>query len=127
MKFNEKVRLLKEKVGNKILFVQNGNFYIAIGKDAVLLNKIFGLKCTCFIKYICKVGVPIKSLSKYLNTLKTREISYIVYKNINGDLVVEEEFNDEKQNREKFYNLGCENCRNATYHYEKEEIRKILS
>jgi len=23
MKFNEKVRLLKEKVGNKILFVQN--------------------------------------------------------------------------------------------------------
>lgn len=127
MKFNEKVRLLKEKVGNKILFVQNGNFYIAIGKDVVLLNQIFGLKCTCFIKYICKVGVPIKSLSKYLNSLKVNKLSYIVYKNINGDLIVEEEFNDENIKKEIFYNLGCENCKNATYHYEKEEIRKILS
>lgn len=44
MKFSEKVRLLKEKVGNKILFVQNGNFYIAIGSDAVLLNQISSVK-----------------------------------------------------------------------------------
>ena len=66
MKFSEKVRLLKKKVGDKILFVQNGNFYIAIGRDAVLLNELFNLKCTCFIKYLCKVGVPVKSLSKYL-------------------------------------------------------------
>ena len=44
MKFNEKVRLLKEKVGDKVLFVQNGNFYIAIGKDAVLLNELFNFK-----------------------------------------------------------------------------------
>ena len=73
MKFNEKVRLLKKKVGDKILFVQNGNFYIAIGKDAVLLHELsvllhelLKLKCTCFIKYLCKVGVPVKSLRKYL-------------------------------------------------------------
>lgn len=55
MKFSEKVRLLKETVGNKILFVQNGNFYIAIGKDAVLLNQIFELiSCTlrAYVKLI---------------------------------------------------------------------------
>ena len=54
MKFSEKVRLLKKKVGNKILFVQNGNFYIAIGKDAVLLHELLNLKCTCFINICVK-------------------------------------------------------------------------
>ena len=72
------------------------------------------------------MGVPVKSLSKYLNSLKVNKLSYIVYKDINGDLIVEE-FNVENLNKEIFYNLGCENCKNATYHYEKEEIRKILS
>ena len=33
MKFSEKVKVVKEKVGDNILFVENGNFYIAIGKD----------------------------------------------------------------------------------------------
>ena len=127
MKFNEKVRLLKKKEGDKILFVQNGNFYIAIGRDAVLLHKLFNLKCTCFIKYLCKVGVPVKSLSKYLQPLREREISYIVYDNINGELKVKEDFEDRNNNTTLFYNLGCEDCKNAIYIYEKEEIKKLLN
>ena len=127
MKFNEKVRLLKEKVGDKVLFVQNGNFYIAIGKDAVLLNELFNLKCTCFIKYLCKVGIPIRSLNRYLVALKEKEISYIVYKNINGELKVEENFDDVNKNIKAIYNLGCENCKNAIYQYDREEIRKYLN
>ena len=127
MKFNEKVRLLKKKVGDKILFVQNGNFYIAIGRDAVLLHELFNLKCTCFIKYLCKVGVPVKSLSKYLQPLREREISYIVYDNINGELKVKEDFEDKNNNTTLFYNLGCEDCKNAIYIYEKEEIKKLLN
>ena len=127
MKFNEKVRLLKEKVGDKVLFVQNGNFYIAIGKDAVLLHELFNLKCTCFIKYLCKVGVPVRSLNKYLVALKGKEISYIVYKNINGELKVEENFDDANKNMKSIHNLGCENCKNAIYQYEREEIRKYLN
>ena len=127
MKFNEKVRLLKEKVGDKVLFVQNGNFYIAIGKDAVLLNELFNLKCTCFIKYVCKVGIPIRSLNRYLVALKEKEISYIVYKNINGELKVEENFDDVNKNIKAIYNLGCENCKYAIYQYDREEIRKYLN
>ena len=127
MKFSEKVRLLKKKVGDKILFVQNGNFYIAIGRDAVLLHELFNLKCTCFIKYLCKVGVPVKSLSKYLQPLREREISYIVYDKINGELKVKEDFEDKNNNTTLFYNLGCEDCKNAIYIYEREEIKKILS
>ena len=127
MKFNEKVRLLKKKVGDKILFVQNGNFYITIGRDAVLLHELFNLKYTCFIKYLCKVGVPVKSLSKYLQPLREREISYIVYDNINGELEVKEDFEDKNNNTTLFYNLGCEDCKNAIYIYEKEEIKKLLN
>ena len=127
MKFNEKVRLLKKKVGDKILFVQNGNFYIAIGRDAVFLHELLNLKCTCFIKYLCKAGVPIKSLSKYLRALREREISYIVYDNINRELKVKENFEDRNNNTTLLYNLGCEDCKNAIYIYEREEIKKILS
>ena len=115
MKFNEKVRLLKKKVGDKILFVQNGNFYIAIGRDAVFLHELLNLKCTCFIKYLCKAGVPIKSLRKYLQPLREREISYIVYDNINGELKVKENFEDRNNNTTLLYNLGCEDCKNAIY------------
>ena len=54
MKFNEKVRLLKKKEGDKILFVQNGNFYIAIGRGAVLLHKLFNLNRKLYFTNICK-------------------------------------------------------------------------
>lgn len=126
MKFNEKVRLLKKKVGDKILFIKNGNFYIAIGKDAVLLNKILNLKCTCFIKYLCKVGVPVKSLDKYLKKIREKDFAYIVYDNENGELKVKEEFKGTNKNSTLLDNIGCENCKNATYIYERDEIKKIL-
>ena len=60
----------------------------------MLLHKLLNLKSTCFIKYLCKAGVPIKSLSKYLQALREREINYIVYDNINGELEVKEDFED---------------------------------
>ena len=127
MKFSEKVRLLKKKVGNKILFVQNGNFYIAIGKDAVILHELLNLKCTCFIKYLCKVGVPIKRLDKYLRAIREKDISYIVYDNENGELKVKDEYEGENKKITLQDNLGCEDCKNAIYIYEREEIKKILS
>ena len=127
MKFSEKVRLLKKKVGNKILFVQNGNFYIAIGKDAVILHELLNLKRTCFIKYLCKVGVPIKSLDKYLRAIREKDISYIVYDNENGELKVKDEYEGENKKITLQDNLGCEDCKNAIYIYEREEIKKILS
>lgn len=85
------------------------------------------LKCTCFIKYLCKVGVPVKSLRKYLQPLREREISYIVYDNINGELKVKEEYEGENKKITLQDNLGCEDCKNAIYIYEREEIKKILS
>ena len=119
MKFSEKVKVVKEKVGDNILFVENGNFYIAIGKDACFLNKLFKLKCTCFVKYICKVGVPVKSIEKYLKALREREYSYIVCRFTSDGIKVLYRNEDENKNDEKLENLGCINCQNAIYGYSK--------
>ena len=55
------MELLQDKNKEKIVICNVGNFYIETGKDAVLLNKILGLKVTCFKTEICKVGFPIES------------------------------------------------------------------
>ena len=125
MKFSEKVKVVKEKVGDNILFVENGNFYIAIGKDACFLNKLFKLKCTCFVKYICKVGVPVKSIDKYLKALREREYSYIVCRFTSDGIKVLYRNEDENKNDEKLENLGCINCQNAIYGYSKEELEEV--
>ena len=62
-----------------------------------------------------------------MRALREREISYIVYDNINGELKVKENYEDRNNNTTLLYNLGCEDCKNAIYIYEREEIKKILS
>ena len=55
------MELLQKKNKNKIVICNLGNFYISVGKDAVLLNKLLNLKVSCFKPEICKVGFPIVS------------------------------------------------------------------
>lgn len=81
MSFKEDLLMLKRINKETIVIVQNGIFYIAIGNDAILLNKVLGLKCTCFARGICKVGFPIKSLRKYTTKLKEANYKYVVYDN----------------------------------------------
>ncbi len=79
MSFSEMFAILKQKEKRKILFVQCGHFYIAIGEDAVFLHQKLDLKCTCFKNHICKVGVPTDALEKYLRKLEQLKYAYIVY------------------------------------------------
>ena len=65
--------------GEKIVFCNMGNFYVAIGKDAVLLNELIDIKVSCFKEEVCKVGFPIISLEKYTDKLEEKQYSYIVY------------------------------------------------
>ena len=71
--------LLQIKNKGKIVFVNAGNFYIAVGKDAVLVHKILDLKTTCMKPEICKAGFPINSLEKYTEKLSESKYSFIVY------------------------------------------------
>ena len=89
MSFSQMVKLLREENKEKILFINAGAFYIAVEEDAVLLNNKLQLKCSCFQKNTCKVGVPIASLEKYLKEIEKLEYGYIVYN-----------FNKEQQNLE---------------------------
>ena len=61
------------------MLIKTGVFYIATGKDAIFLNKVLKLKCTCFSENVCKVGIPETSLPKYLERLDRLDVSYIVY------------------------------------------------
>ena len=47
MSFSQMLEILKNKEKENIVFVRTGTFYIAVGEDAVLLNKKLNLKCTC--------------------------------------------------------------------------------
>lgn len=73
------MELLQKKNHGKIVICNMGNFYISIGKDAILLNRLINLKVSCFKPEICKVGFPINSLEKYTDLLMQKRYSYIVY------------------------------------------------
>lgn len=51
MSYSQMIDILKEKNKEKIMFINSGAFYIAVGEDAVLLNSKLQLKCSCFKKH----------------------------------------------------------------------------
>ena len=79
MSFGEMMEILQRKNKGKIVICNAGEFYLAVGKDAVLLNELLGLKTVCLKPEICKVGFPITSLEKYTDLLQEKDYSYIVY------------------------------------------------
>ena len=105
------VKTLREQNKGKIIFINSGIFYIAIEEDAVLLNEQLNLKCTCFQKETCKVGVPIKSLGKYLKEIEKLKYSYIVYNLDKKTQTLQKirEF-EGKLNRSKGKNIDCKLC-----------------
>ena len=81
MRFARKFEEIKNQEENKgkIVLVRCGVFFIAIGNDAVLLNKLYGLKVTCFKENVCKIGIPVSFILKYLDVLEEDGYSYILY------------------------------------------------
>ena len=47
MSFCEMLEILKRRNSGRIVLCNNGNFYTAIGNDAIALNKALGLKLSC--------------------------------------------------------------------------------
>lgn len=100
MSFGKMVELLQRKDKGKIILVNSGNFYIARGKDAVLLHNILNLKVNCMEAEICKVGFPLNSLDKYTKLIEQEQYSYIVYNYDNklGKLNIIKKYNGKKIN-----------------------------
>lgn len=118
------VELLQRKDKGKIILVNSGNFYIARGKDAVLLHNILNLKVNCMEAEICKVGFPLNSLDKYTKLIEQEQYSYIVYNYDNklGKLNIIKKYNGKKINTIEEEKINCYICTNTVKMYKKNDI-----
>lgn len=123
MSFSKMMELLQRKNKGKVVMCNAGNFYIAIGKDAVLLNKLLDLKVTCFKTEVCKVGFPIESLEKYVGLIHEKKYGYVVYyfNQEKEELEVLLEYAGKKKNEEIIENVNCYICKHSTKYYRKED------
>lgn len=127
MGFSKMMELLQQKNKGKIVFCNTGNFYIAIGKDAVLLNNLIDLKLSCLKQEICKVGFPINALEKYTELIAEKEYSYIVYffNQEKEELEIIMQYEGKNNNEIKENRINCYTCAYCTNAYKK--IDKYIS
>ena len=119
MSFCNMMEILKEKNGGRIVFCNNGSFYVAIGNDAIALNKELKLQLSCMKKGVCKVGFPINALEKYTGLLIETGYSFIIY-----------DFNSEKEELGIIISCGgrrlnWEIAKNKCFTCEKSKDKKI--
>lgn len=79
MNFKQMVEALQSDNKDKIVLINSGNFYVAIGKDAIIMNEKLDLRLACIGKETCKIGFPKGSLEKYLVMMEHMNLSYIVF------------------------------------------------
>lgn len=126
MSFSNILEILQEKNKGKIVLVKLGVFYIATGKDAVLLNNKLDLKCTCFKNNVCKIGIPINALDKYIEELNQIKYSYIIYDyNKENNELIEIESKIGKQNKLVDNNINCLKCKGINVYKEDEYMQAI--
>ena len=88
MKVKEIYFSLKNKYKDYVIIIKIGSFYNVISKDAYILSSIFNYKINTFSNTV-KVGFPLTSLNKVLNTLDKIKINYLVYEN---NIVIRQKF-----------------------------------
>lgn len=67
---------LKNNYVNNVVLIKSGAFYITFNEDAMIMNYIFGYTISN-----SKMGFPLNSLDKVVETLKTKNIGYVIYDN----------------------------------------------
>ncbi len=124
MGFSQMMELLQSKEKGRIVFCNLGEFYVAIGKDAVLLNEILGLKVTCLKLEVCKVGFPIRSLEKYTELLIQKRYGFIVYyfNKESKELEILESYMGKNINTITEQNINCYKCKHSEKYYKKTDM-----
>lgn len=69
---------LKKEYEYYLILIKNGNFYISLNNDAIIMNSIFEYKIIDNNSYI-KIGFPITSLTKITSKLDKLEINYLIF------------------------------------------------
>ena len=128
MKFLKVVEKLQEKNEGYIVIIKNGVFFVGIGKDAILMNKILDLKLVCMKEGLCKVGFIGRSLEKYINLLSLSGKAFVIYEY--NKKVPEETKQIFRFSGEKVYetrcSLDCEKCSNKK-ESEEEIIERVIN
>ncbi len=111
MKFYDLVKKLQNENEGYIILVRCGIFYNAIGKDAVFMQEKFGLGTICIKREICKNGIPVSTIQKFIPKLQKSGYSYKIYDYSKETKRVKELYTIEgKLLEETRINIGCENC-----------------
>ena len=100
----EKYEMYKRQYNNYVILFKQGNFYLSINDDALVLNNLFNYKIKVVTNYI-KTGFPLKSIDKIINILENYTISYLV---IDKDII----------NKKKYSNNNYFNYLNKDFNYE---------
>lgn len=107
----EEFQKLEENKG-KVLLARCGVFMVAIGKDAIFLNKVLKLNVTCMKTGICRVGIPVTHTLKYADLMEKMGYSYVIYDYDSKNKEFERKFVFEgNDNPEEDKNIGCSNCK----------------
>ena len=117
------MELLQKREKGKIVICNLGNFYVSIGKDAVLLNNLLGLKVSCIKPEVCKVGFPICALEKYTDLLVEKRYSYIIYDfdQKNEELSILETYSGKNKNNLVKENVNCYICSKGRKMYNSQD------
>ena len=85
---------------------------VAIGKDAIFLNKEFKLKVTCMKRSLCKVGMPVSHILKYTDLMDSIGYGYVLYDyNVETKQFQRKYSHEGKLNPETEKSLDCKNCK----------------
>ena len=79
MKYTDLIMKLQDENYGKLILMKNGIFFTAIGKDAVTMHEVLGLKVTCMKDGLCKVGFQVKNSEKYIKKMQDINISFAMY------------------------------------------------
>ena len=127
MGFSNMLEILQEKNQEKIVLVRLGAFYIATGRDAILLHTKLNLKCTCFKNNICKVGVPINSIEKYIEKLNKMKYSYVIYDYQKETMELKEKYvGNGRKNKITEKNINCLTCKGISEYQDDEYMLAVL-
>lgn len=118
LKFVDIVENLQKENHGKIVIIRNGIFFIGIGKDALILNKLLGLKLTCMKPGLCKAGFLVKNVENYISKLTDAGYSFVLF--LKGDSGKPEELY-RYEGKDIYEEKECEDCAKCTSKKETED------
>ena len=102
MMLKEKYDKYKEIYNDYLILIKNGNFYLALNDDAIVMNTIFNYQIKQSTNLI-KVGFPHTSLNKIISKLDSLNVNYIV---LDKEIIEKQKF---KNNYYKKYHRNFDN------------------